>query len=705
MAGESEVAVVTGPRAPFIYNPALLPPEELKRLFLVRHAELDQILSRVRSPGPTPQHLLVIGQRGMGKTTLLIRLDYAIREDPDLAAQWLPVRFDEEQYNIGELADFWLNCLDKISEETGDPEPQQAVDRLVKEHQAPAALQEAALSWLREYSHRKHRRLLLLVDNFDQLLDRITPRDSKVPKKSGGKRSDEAHQLREVLQHQSWLMLVAAAARPVEETFDYDKPLYDFFQVIFLQPLSLEESQEFLAEMAKVTSGDSRTLEALGRKQTAITIIHVLVGGNLRSIMLLLSLLQRDPDAETPTLIDHLLDQQTSYYKDLIESLPPQGQRVFDSLARTLNPVSADAVAAELRIDRGAASAQLHRLVDRGLVEKVPLPQRSLGFQVQDRLFNLWYLMRGGRRQRRQLPELIDFLELLLDPAPQDLSHDRLEEMLQGLSLIDAAEIEKAHELAVSEESAQGALGFGREAKPRLLALCLAGKDELALQQAETLTLAEDAAFFQIVRAFLIDRLGNAERALEIIERQIRERPHGWLFGERLRLLVKSGRAKAAMEGEAAPQFDEVPPHEIASLAKALASAAIPNGEWVPLALLSRARPRAEGNLRYFLAACAVESRLRHPEQALENFRSSVETFRAPAPRRLQRELLDLALLLSKEHAEDVLAILKETGLSERWKPLEYALLSRGEGGEDSLTALAPEMREFTKFVLARIEA
>jgi oxalate decarboxylase/phosphoglucose isomerase-like protein (cupin superfamily) len=39
----------------------------------------------------------------------------------------------------------------------------------------------------------------------------------------------------------------------------------------------------------------------------------------------------------------------------------------------------------ELRIGRGVASGQPHRLVERGLVEKVRLPRRAIGFQVRER--------------------------------------------------------------------------------------------------------------------------------------------------------------------------------------------------------------------------------------------------------------------------------------------------------------------------------
>src|SRR5690606_40750802 len=40
--------------------------------------------------GPTNQHLLVIGRRGMGKTMLVQRVVAEIQRTPELAARWVP---------------------------------------------------------------------------------------------------------------------------------------------------------------------------------------------------------------------------------------------------------------------------------------------------------------------------------------------------------------------------------------------------------------------------------------------------------------------------------------------------------------------------------------------------------------------------------------------------------------------------------------
>ncbi len=57
------------------HNPMFLSETELEASFVVREAELGSLLRIVReNDGPTNQHVIVIGTRGMGKTMLVRRL-------------------------------------------------------------------------------------------------------------------------------------------------------------------------------------------------------------------------------------------------------------------------------------------------------------------------------------------------------------------------------------------------------------------------------------------------------------------------------------------------------------------------------------------------------------------------------------------------------------------------------------------------------
>ena len=104
-----------------LYNPAQLTPEELKATFVAREETLAEMLrvTGEQVPGRPCQHMMLIGPRGMGKTTLGLRFLYAVGDDAELSAQWQPVAFHEESYGIGSLAEFWLAALQHLTRATG----------------------------------------------------------------------------------------------------------------------------------------------------------------------------------------------------------------------------------------------------------------------------------------------------------------------------------------------------------------------------------------------------------------------------------------------------------------------------------------------------------------------------------------------------------------------------------------------------------
>ncbi len=63
-----------------------------------------------------PSHVLIIGTRGMGKTTLLQRVRYGVEDDTELNNRYLALAFPEEQYNVNRLHHFLLNTVDALAD-------------------------------------------------------------------------------------------------------------------------------------------------------------------------------------------------------------------------------------------------------------------------------------------------------------------------------------------------------------------------------------------------------------------------------------------------------------------------------------------------------------------------------------------------------------------------------------------------------------
>ena len=69
------------------YNPGFLSDDELVDSFCVRTSEFESIIETLcENTGNSNQHLIVIGPRGSGKTSLLLRVAIEARRNPDLSS-------------------------------------------------------------------------------------------------------------------------------------------------------------------------------------------------------------------------------------------------------------------------------------------------------------------------------------------------------------------------------------------------------------------------------------------------------------------------------------------------------------------------------------------------------------------------------------------------------------------------------------------
>ena len=121
--------------------------------------------------------------------------------------------------------------------------------------------------------------------------------------------------------------------------------------------------------------------------------------------------------------MERLIDEQTPYFKARIEALPPQARKVFHCLAKAWAPLQAREVAADAKLGSSHASAQLRQLIGKGHVREVRLADETRGrYEVSDRFYNIYYLLRFSRTGRARLERLVGFLHQLFGPV--GMRHD-----------------------------------------------------------------------------------------------------------------------------------------------------------------------------------------------------------------------------------------------------------------------------------------
>ena len=401
------------------FNPQSQKEEDFLANFVARRGMLDYFLRQLRLLEPTrpATHHLIVAPRGYGKTSLLRRIAIAVRTEPDLKSRLIALSFREEQHNVISLDVFWRNCLQSLLEvredERATDDEIEGLDAAWERHAPRQALKredqdgEPVKQEFNTHCEHLGRRPLLLIDNLDALLAGLP----------------ENHQwsLRNDLQSAGGPILIAAASRYPESTHDQKAAFYDFFRIQTLDKLDDKEVMYCLQIRAE-NRGEAgkKVLDLLAYSPGRVAALNTLAGGNPRTLGVLYSVLESHASADVLSQLSAMLDTFTGWYQARTEELPIQSRAVFDALALNWDPMTAATLGEATGLDTTMVSSQLSRLEKSGYVETVSLSRRKRGrngYQVSERFFNIWYLMRNGpRRARQSIKFLAVFLQTCFSP-------------------------------------------------------------------------------------------------------------------------------------------------------------------------------------------------------------------------------------------------------------------------------------------------
>lgn len=398
--------------APSLHNQYRLTDEEFVANFVARHDVFDALLRRLRATGrrDTGLHHILIGARGMGKTSLLRRVAIAVNRDEALGARYVPLNFREEQYNVLSLGDFWRNCGEALAEWADANGRADLAERLDREiDRGEWNDDEAAAERFAEEMRALGRRAILLVDNLDLILAAIEPQDQWI--------------LRRHLQAPDGPVMIGAATQILKESADHDAAFYEFFQPHHLDALDEQETESCMRALAERRGQHGRqVVEVLDRQPERLKTLHNLTGGNPRVLALIYRLLESAETDAAMADLEIVLDQVTPYYKARIEEYQTPMQRaVIDAIALNWDPITVGALSEATNIVATTLSPLLIKLRKDGLIEQVEGSGAYARHQIVERFLNIWYLMRHGtRRTRQKMRWLVEYLASFY--APDELA-------------------------------------------------------------------------------------------------------------------------------------------------------------------------------------------------------------------------------------------------------------------------------------------
>jgi len=382
-----------------IYNPQEMPEAEFLARYSVRVELTQKLFHAILASGPEeePGHFVIQGQRGQGKTSLLRRLYLALRDNADTSDWLVPILFKEELYGVTGLCRLW--------EETA---------RLLEGHPAGAGLAESfEAAWesphydkdchliLDQALQRADIRLVLLLDNLGDLFAKLSPR--------------EQQRLREILHITRRIQIVGASTAMLEQHYDHGAPFYQFFRQIHLLGLDHAEAVTLLRHLGTPEQKE-RLEQVIAENPARIETLRRLTAGVPRTLVLLFDILL-DPDGTALHDLELLLDRVTPLYKHRMDDLPPQQQAITDAVALGWDAVSTKEVARATRLPGKQVSAQLKQLERANIIHRESTSTKNHLYRLEERFFNIWYLMRHGRPgDRHRALWLVRFLETWCTP-------------------------------------------------------------------------------------------------------------------------------------------------------------------------------------------------------------------------------------------------------------------------------------------------
>jgi tetratricopeptide (TPR) repeat protein len=399
-----------------LYNPAEKNKDSLIEEFVVRLNSFERIFNDIKtSKNEFPeQHYLIVGQRGSGKTTLLYRLKYAIEDDLTLNERMLPINLGEEQYHIGSLADLWEALAEILDDYYSFKGLSSKIHEIRKNDDD---CEEDCFKALIKSLDVNEKHIILFIDNFGELLKKLGDQETK--------------RLREVLMTYPHIRLIAGTPVTLESVLDYSQPFFEFFKIIELKGLTNKETRVLLMKLAELNHASTIIEKILNEKPERVEILRRLTGGVIRTMVLLFKVFIENEDGESLRDLQLILDSLTPLYKHRMDDLPAQQQKIVDVVAKNWDAISVKDLTKKTRISSKIISAQLRQLEKNQIIEKVVTDSKNHMYHLKERFFNIWYLMRYGRRyDKKRVIWLVRFFETWCDGEELE---ERIEQHIKNL--------------------------------------------------------------------------------------------------------------------------------------------------------------------------------------------------------------------------------------------------------------------------------
>jgi DNA polymerase III delta prime subunit len=334
------------------YTPSNTDPALLSQILVQRKRLLEQLvirLTRSMTSGDK-HHLLLVGPRGSGKTNLVTLALWQLRENASLRDSMRIAWLGEDDI-FSSLTHLAFGIAEALAKEYPDEFPSDFKSplRRLKGDDVAMALLNSIIERL------GHRHLLLATENLDQTFSALG---------TTGQRKWRAF-----LQETRRFATLATTQKLFAAVSSRDESFFGFFEPFHLEPLSVEDAQRLIHNIAKQQE-NHQLVDYLGSDQGRFRVraLHHLAGGNHRMYVLLSEFLTRDSLDDLIEAFEALADDLTPYFQERMRSLPDQQRQLLQCLCDAQGALTVKQIAEETFIPETTCSKQLGTLKNHSYV-------------------------------------------------------------------------------------------------------------------------------------------------------------------------------------------------------------------------------------------------------------------------------------------------------------------------------------------------
>jgi tetratricopeptide (TPR) repeat protein len=387
----------------FKYTPALIEPEILLKTLMGRKEELRNInrILKSASSGRSLSHAIIIGPKGIGKTHLLriiyhsIKGDIRIEDLKDYKDDFVPLISPEEEY-VDSLDKFILLILRYLKNSRAEnipPIPEEVLQPVTFGDKE----KEIAISYIRLFRNRTKKLLLLLIDNINEIIENFSEEDQS--------------RLREMLMTSDSVILIGTAPTIFDSILEHDKPLFNFFEIIWHGDLTFEETKKLLDKYAEIEDRND-LIKLFAESEPKIRAIYNLAGGNPRLILSLYQIIAEDDITSVEKTFLRMVDELNPYFRERMKDISKQQQEIIDVMARDRKLLTPTEIASKCLMPVNVVNSQMKRLERLGYIEKAPQKRaKRVLYEIREKLFSIWRQMRI-EAGRKRLGFLVSFYQI-----------------------------------------------------------------------------------------------------------------------------------------------------------------------------------------------------------------------------------------------------------------------------------------------------